>query len=81
MNVEITVSSTLGLPDAAGFDGSRLCLACLDANIAYLVLRRIMDYSYEHPDMPSVTLVCANEEVAAAYRFQWNMWYAERRPD
>ena len=30
MNVEITVSSTLGLPDAADFDGNNLRLACLD---------------------------------------------------
>lgn len=81
MNVEITVGSTVSLPDAAGFDGSSLCLACLDANIAYRVLRRIMDYSYEHPEIPQVMLVCTNEEVAAAYRFQWNMWYAERKPD
>ena len=26
-------------------------------------------------------LVCADEDVYRAYSFQWNMWFAERKPE
>ena len=81
MTVEITVGSTAGLPDAASFDGGATTLACPDKDASYRVLRSVMDYSYDHPELSCVTLVCASEEIAASYRFQWNMWYAERKPD
>ena len=33
----------------------------------------------EHP--AHVRLVCADEAVYKAYSFQWNMWFAERKPE
>ena len=81
MTVKITVGNTLGLPDASTFDGSAATLSCPDKDAAYRVLRSIMEYGYDHPQPHCVTLICANEEIASAYRFQWNMWYAEYKPD
>ena len=45
------------------------------------VLRAIMDYGYEHERPAHVRLVCADEVVYKAYSFQWNMWFAERKPE
>ena len=28
-----------------------------------------------------VRLVCADKDVYRAYTFQWNMWFAERKPE
>lgn len=78
--VEITVGSICALPAAEDFDGSLDRYGCADGAASYAVLRRIMDYGYDHPGT-CVTLVCANEAVARAYRFQWNMWFAERKSD
>lgn len=40
-----------------------------------------MNYSYEHERPAHVRLVCADEAVYKAYSFQWNMWFAERKPE
>ena len=29
----------------------------------------------------SLTLACTDEAVYKAYSFQWNMWFAERKPE
>lgn len=78
--VEIITGEVAALPNAASFDGSATVLACTDAAAAYRVLRSIMDYGYANAEPQHITLVCANEDIAKAYRFQWNMWYAERKP-
>lgn len=63
--------------------GETLTLACTDGELksAYRVLRTVMDYGYAHELPARVRLVCADEAVYKSYRFQWNMWYAERKPD
>lgn len=78
--VEIVVGCICTLPAAEAFDGSFDRYGCASGGTSYAVLRHIMDYGYEHPGT-RVTLVCADETVARAYRFQWNMWFAERKPD
>lgn len=88
MTVEILRGEIAALPpcaDAAALlprAGEALTLACTDAALksAWKVLRTVMDYGYEHPSPARVTLVCADEAVYRAYRFQWNMWFAERKP-
>lgn len=86
MTVEILCGDTAGLP-AAGYAAEllpnschTLTLACTDAESAYAVLRTAMNYSYEHALPTHLRLVCADEAVYNAYCFQWNMWYAERKP-
>lgn len=63
--------------------GETLTLACTDAEFksAYRVLRTVMEHGYEHPLPAHVRLVCTDDAVYKAYRFQWNMWYADRKPD
>ena len=87
MTVEITSGRTAGLPAAERAAellpscGEKLTLAVSDPASAYTVLRTVMDYSYTH-DLPRlVRLVCADDAVYRACRFQWNMWYAERKPE
>ena len=48
---------------------------------AYLVLRSVMDFVYAHPDITGLTLLCGQEDWLQAMTFQWNMWYADRRPE
>ena len=45
------------------------------------MLRAVMNYGYEHERPAHVRLVCADEAVYKAYSFQWNMWFAERKPE
>ena len=86
MTVEIISGETADLPAAEcaaellPSGGDTLILAASDAASAYTVLRTVMDYGYEH-DLPRlVRLVCADDAVYRAFLFQWNMWYAERKP-
>ena len=87
MTVEILRGDTAALPAAEHASalltdcGNALSLACADAASAYAVLRTVMDHSYTHAQPALVRLVCADETVCRAYRFQWNMWYAERKPE
>ena len=87
LQVEILRGETSGLPAAGhaaallGEDVGTLTLSCTDASEAYTVLRTIMTYSYTHALPSVVRLICADDTVYRAYRFQWNMWYAERKPE
>lgn len=90
MTVDILRGDTAALPSAerAGellppSEGDTLTLACMDSDLksAYRVLRAVMDYGYEHEHPAHVRLVCADEAVYKAYSFQWNMWFAERKPE
>ena len=86
MTVEILRGETAALPAAEraaellAQSGDALTLACADGANAYAVLRTVMDYGYAHGRPALVRLVCADEAAYKAYRFQWNMWYAERKP-
>lgn len=87
MTVEILCGDIAALPAAEHAAelltdcGNTLSLACADAASAYAVLRTVMDHSYTHAQPALVRLVCADEAVYKSYRFQWNMWYAERKPE
>lgn len=86
MTVEIIAGGIAGLPAAERAaellpsGGETLTLAVSDAASAYAVLRTVMDHGYAH-DLPRlVRLVCTDQAVYRACCFQWNMWYAERKP-
>ena len=90
MTVDILRGDIAALPSAdraeellPAAEGDSLTLACTDGELksAYRVLRVIMDYGYEHEHPVHVRLVCADEAVYKAYSFQWNMWFAERKPE
>lgn len=90
MTVDILRGDIAALPsaDRAGellpaAEGDSLTLACMSGELksAYRVLRAVMDYGYEHGRPARVRLVCADEDVYRAYSFQWNMWFAERKPE
>ena len=81
-------------PELLPFSADVLTLACTDAesayavlrtasglSAAYRVLRAVMDYGYAHDRPARVRLVCADEAAYRAYSFQWNMWFAERKPE
>lgn len=88
MTVEILRGENAALPrceDAAALlpcAGEALTLACTqsDGMAAHRVLRTVMDYGYAHALPARVVLICADEAVYRSYRFQWNMWFAERKP-
>ena len=44
------------------------------------VLQTVMEFSAAHPQV-TVSLLCPDETVLAAYRFQWNMWYQAEHPE
>lgn len=89
MTVEILRGDTAALPscerapELLPFSADVLTLACTDGslNAAYRVLRAVMDYGYAHDWPARVRLVCADEAAYRAYSFQWNMWFAERKPE
>ena len=90
MTVEIVCGGTAALPPADRAAAllpltadDTLTLACTDGELksAYSVLRAVMNYGYEHERPAHVRLVCADEVVYKAYSFQWNMWFAERKPE
>ena len=89
MTVEILRGDTAALPSCERADellplsGSTLTLACAgsELNAAYRVLRAVMDYGYAHERPALVRLVCADEPSYRAYSFEWNMWFAERKPE
>lgn len=66
-----------------------LAITCFDtavtmgfdnAGAARAVLRAVTDLLYEHPEVESLTVLCGDEASWRAYRFCWNMWYAEHKP-
>lgn len=89
MTVEILRGNTAALPscerapELLPFSADVLTLACTDSgqSAAYRVLRAVMDYGYAHDRPARVRLVCADEAAYRAYSFQWNMWFAERKPE
>ena len=90
MTVEISRGDITALPscDRAAellpiTDSDTLTLACTDSDLkaAYRVLRTVMDYGYAHERPALVRLVCADVPSYRAYSFQWNMWFAERKPE
>lgn len=88
MTIDILRGEIAALPrceDAAMLlpqSGEILTLACTDAALqsAWHTLRTLMDYGYTHTCPAHITLICADDAVYKAYRFQWNMWFAERKP-
>ena len=48
---------------------------------AHVALRTIVEFCYEHPQPEEVRMVCFDERTYRAYRFDWNLWYAERKPE
>lgn len=89
MTVEILRGDTAALPscerapELLPFSADVLTLACTDSGLsdAYRVLRAVIDYGYAHDRPARVRLVCADEAAYRAYSFQWNMWFAERKPE
>ena len=65
----------VSLPVWAGLAGGNL------PTCAFQILRAIMELVYAHPLLRKLTLVCGSEEELAAFRFQWNMWFAEKKPE
>lgn len=63
------------LPVWAGLAGGNLHACTLQ------ILRAIMEVVYAHPLLQKLTLVCTSEEELSAFRFQWNMWFAGKKPE
>ena len=67
-----------------------LSITCFDTKTAFgfdmsataqTVLRAVTDVLYDHPEAESLTIRCGDESSWRAYRFHWNLWYAERKPE
>lgn len=67
-----------------------LSISCFDTQRAFgfdtlraarAVLRAVTDVLYDHPEAESLTILCGDEESWRAYRFNWNLWYAEHKPE
>lgn len=66
-----------------------LTIACFDtapfgfpvSQAAAAVLRAVTDLLYDRPEAESLRILCGDEAAFRAYRFHWNMWYAEHKPD
>lgn len=50
------------------------------ARAAAAVLKAVMDVLYDHPEVESLTVLCAGEEAYRTYSLHWNMWYAPYKP-
>lgn len=68
----------------------RLAVSCFDTQAAFgfsvseaaqAVLRAVTDVLYDHPEAESLTVRCGDEASWRAYRFCWNLWYAEHKPE
>ena len=46
---------------------------------AYTVLKTAVDFLYDHPGIRQLEVHCAGPDCYQAYRFQWNMWFAEHK--
>ena len=47
---------------------------------AYAVLRMAADFLYQHPEIEELQLLCAGGDCYKAYCLQWNMWFAQSKP-
>ena len=77
-----------GLRRALDHGERELSITCYDtqrafgfetARAAREVLRAVTGLLYGRPEAERLTILCADEESWRAYRFCWNMWYAERK--
>ena len=50
------------------------------SSAAEVVLRHVTDFLYAHPEVESLTILCGDDPSWKAYRFCWNLWYAEFKP-
>ena len=65
-----------------------LSISCFDpaslgfpvSKAAAAVLKAVMDFLYDHPEVNHLSILCAGEEVYRAYSLHWNMWYASHKP-
>ena len=48
---------------------------------AYAVLRIAVDFLYNHSQIQHLELCCAGQDCYRSYQFQWNLWFAERKPE
>ena len=51
------------------------------ARAAYVVLKAVTDFLYDHPETASLQILCGDEDAHRAYSFHWNMWYAPSKPN
>ena len=67
-----------------------LSITCFDTKAAFgfdmgtaaqAVLKAVTDVLYDHPEAERLTIFCADEPSWRAYRFHWNLWYAEFKPE
>lgn len=67
-----------------------LSISCFDTKATYgfdlnraaqAVLRAVTDVLYEHPEAEALAILCGDEASWRAYRFWWNMLYAESKPE
>lgn len=79
-----------GLLRSLGQGERTLAITCFDTKNAFgfdlgaaaqAVLRAVTDVLYEHPEAESLTVFCSDEPSWRAYRFYWNLWYAEYKPE
>jgi len=67
-----------------------LAITCFDTAPAFgfsldtaaqSVLKAVTDVLYDHPEAESLTIFCTDDPSWRAYRFYWNLWYAEFKPE
>lgn len=67
---------------------TELSISCFDtapmgyevAKAAYVVLRAVTEFLYDHPAVEKLDIICGDEYAYRAYSFHWNMWYAAEKP-
>ena len=65
-----------------------LTLSCFDTAsmgfplpaAASAVLKAVMDFLYDHPEVEDLTILCEGEAAYRAYSLHWNIWYAPHKP-
>lgn len=65
-----------------------LTVSCFDtaplgfdiAAASMTVLKTLMDFVYDHPEIESLTILCGDDASYRAYSFHFNMWYAAHKP-
>lgn len=67
----VHLSITCADPAALGLEPGRT---------AHAVLRAVVDFLYDHPQVQRLSIRCAGQEAWRAYSFQWNLWFAAHKP-
>ena len=44
------------------------------------ILKALMDFLYDYPEIESLTILCGDDAAYRAYSLHFNMWYAEQMP-